>query len=191
MKIIIGISGASGNRLAIKFIRAIPKEMELFVIISESSKIVAQKEMGYEIQSQLDNLIKEGHKMTIFSNDEISANIASGSFNVDMMAIVPTSMDMLAKISCGIADGLIARCASVMIKENKTLLLTPRELPLSAIALENMLKLSKIGVIIAPPIMGYYAKIKDLDSMEDFIIGRWFDSLKIPNNLYTRWGSNE
>lgn len=191
MKIIIGISGASGNRLAIKFIRAIPKEMELFVIISESSKIVAQKEMGYEIQSQLDNLIKEGHKMTIFSNDEIQANIASGSFNVDMMAIVPTSMDMLAKISCGIADGLIARCASVMIKENKTLLLTPRELPLSAIALENMLKLSRLGVIIAPPIMGYYAKTKDLDSMEDFIIGRWFDSLKIPNNLYTRWGSHE
>lgn len=189
MKIIIGISGASGNRLAIKFIRAIPKEMELFVIVSESSKIVAQKEMGYEIQSQLDNLIKEGHKMTIFSNDEISANIASGSFNVDMMAIVPTSMDMLAKISCGIADGLIARCASVMIKENKILLLTPRELPLSAIALENMLKLSRLGVIIAPPIMGYYAKIKDLDSMEDFIIGRWFDSLKISNNLYTRWGS--
>lgn len=189
MKIIVGITGASGNALAIKFIKAIPKEMQLFVIISKSSKIVAQKESGNELQSQLDGLIKEGRTMSIFSDDEISANIASGSFGVDMMAVVPTSMDMLAKISCGIADGLISRCASVMIKENKTLLLTPRELPFSAIALENMLKLSRLGVIIAPPVMGYYAKTKDLDLMEDFIIGRWFDSLKIPNNLYTRWGS--
>ncbi|PAF53289.1 3-octaprenyl-4-hydroxybenzoate carboxy-lyase [Helicobacter sp. 13S00482-2] len=188
MKMVVGISGASGTRLGINFIKAIPKEIELFVVLSTSSKIVAKEEMGEKIESSLNELIKNDRKMTIFNSNEISASIASGSFNVDMMAIVPTSMDMLAKISCGIADDLISRTASVIIKENKTLLLTPRELPLSAIALENMLKLSKLGVIISPPIMAYYAKITDLESMENFIIGRWLDSLRIPNNLYSRWG---
>ncbi|MDO7253652.1 UbiX family flavin prenyltransferase [Helicobacter cappadocius] len=189
MKMIVGISGASGTALAMKFIAAIPREIELFIIISASSKIVAKEETGEKIESKLDKLIENGRKITIFNANEISANIASGSFDVDMMAVVPTSMDMLAKISSGIADELISRTASVMIKEGKKLLLTPRELPFSAIPLENMLKLSKLGVIIAPPVMAYYAKISDLNSMENFIIGRWLDSLKIPNNLYSRWGS--
>ncbi|PAF42472.1 UbiX family flavin prenyltransferase [Helicobacter sp. 11S02596-1] len=188
MKMIVGISGASGSRLAIRFIESIPQDIELFVVISESAKIVAQKEIQDEIESALDTLKKGGRKMSLFDEDEISANIASGSFGVDLMAVVPTSMDMLAKIACGIADGLISRCASVMIKEQKKLLLTPRELPLSSIALENMLKLSRLGVIIAPPVLAYYAKTNDLASMENFLIGKWLDVLGIPNELYPRWG---
>ncbi|PAF48714.1 3-octaprenyl-4-hydroxybenzoate carboxy-lyase [Helicobacter sp. 12S02232-10] len=191
MKMIVGISGASGVSLAIRFIRYIPKEIELFVIISESAKVVAQKEIENEIEAALDSIIKDGRKMFLFDEDEIGANIASGSFGVNAMAIIPTSMDMLAKISCGIADELISRCASVMIKEHKKLLIAPRELPLSAIALENMLKLSRLNIIIAPPIMGYYAKTKDLTSMENFIIGKWLDALEIQNNLYPRWGMHQ
>ncbi|PAF48144.1 3-octaprenyl-4-hydroxybenzoate carboxy-lyase [Helicobacter sp. 12S02634-8] len=187
MKMIVGISGASGVRLAIKFIQAIPKEIELFVIISESAKLVSQKEMGEEMDFLLDTST-QGRKFTLFDEDEIGANIASGSFGVDMMAVIPTSMNMLAKIACGISDELISRCASVMIKEQKKLLLAPRELPFSSIALENMLKLSRLHTIIAPPVLGYYAKTKELDSMEDFLIGKWLDALGIPNHLYTRWG---
>ncbi len=103
------------------------------------------------------------------------------------MMITPCSMNTLAKISVGIADNLITRAAAVMIKERKDLLLAPRELPLSAIALENMQKLATLGVIIAPPVMGFYSEQKTLEDMENFIIGRWFDQLKIPHNLYKRW----
>jgi 4-hydroxy-3-polyprenylbenzoate decarboxylase len=78
-----------------------------------------------------------------------------------------------------------------MIKENKKLLLAPREMPFSAIALENMLKLSRLGVIIAPPVAAYYADVQSVDEMEDFFIGKWFDLLDIEHNLYKRWSSDD
>jgi len=96
-------------------------------------------------------------------------------------------MNTLAKISCGISDNLITRSATVMIKEQRKLIVAPREMPFSAIALENMLKLSRLGVIIAPPILGYYANIKSLEDMEDFLIGKWFDLLGIEHNLFEKW----
>ena len=113
--------------------------------------------------------------------------IASGSFGIDAMAVVPTSMNLLAKLANGLCDELISRCASVMLKERRKLLLAPREMPLSPIALEQMSKLSLLGVIIAPPSVGYYAKPNDLESMERFFIGKWFDALCIENILYQRW----
>ena len=103
------------------------------------------------------------------------------------MIIAPCSMNTLAKIACGISDNLVTRCASVMIKEHKKLILAPREMPFSAIALENMQKLATLGVIIAPPVMAYYSEQQTLDEMENFIIGKWFDMLGIENNLYKRW----
>lgn len=97
-------------------------------------------------------------------------------------------MNTLAKISSGISDNLITRVASVAIKEKKKLLLAPRELPFSYIALENMKKLSMLNVIISPPILGYYSKSNSLEDVEKFIIGRWYDSLNIEHLLYKRWG---
>jgi 4-hydroxy-3-polyprenylbenzoate decarboxylase len=174
-KIIVGISGASGVRLGEKFINALPKEYKTYVIASESAKIVAQKE----------------ENRTLLDNEDISACTASGSFGADMMAIIPCSMNTLAKIACGIADNLLTRSAAVMIKERKTLLVAPREMPYSAIALENMRKLSSLNVIIAPPVVGFYANINTLEDMENFLIGKWFDLLGISNSLYKRWGEEE
>ena len=172
MKLTIGISGASGVLLAQKFIEKLPKEIDKQIIFSENSKIV---------------LLKEENR--VFLDDEdISAPTASGSFGVDAMIILPCSMNTLAKISCGISDNLITRSASVMIKEQKKLILAPREMPYSAIALENMLKLSRLGVVIAPPVLGYYAGVDSLEEMEDFLIGKWFDMLGIEHNLFKRWG---
>jgi 4-hydroxy-3-polyprenylbenzoate decarboxylase len=96
-------------------------------------------------------------------------------------------VNTLAKISCGIADNLPTRVAAVALKEQRKLLLAPREMPLSAIALENMHKLATLGVIISPPILGYYSDIKTLEDMHKFIIGKWYDALGIKNNLYKRW----
>ena len=174
MRLIVGISGASGARLAKRFVEALPKDVESYIVQSESAKVVFEREEG----------IKE------FENSDISASIASGSFKCDAMIILPCSINTLAKISVGIADNLLTRTAAVMIKEKRKLILAPREMPLSSIALENMLKLSNLGVIIAPPVLGYYSKQQSLEDMENFLIGKWFDLLGIEHKLFKRWGEN-
>ncbi len=171
MKLIIAISGASGASLGLKFIKYLPKEIKKFVILTDSAKVVLQKE----------------ENLNILEDSDISESIASGSFKANAMAIIPCSMNTLAKISVAIADNLTTRSASVMIKEKQKLLIAPREMPLSSIHIENMLKLSNLGVIISPPMLGYYADIKTLDDMEKFIIGKWYDSLNIEHNLFKRW----
>lgn len=170
-KIVVAASGASGVNLGIKILKLLPKEIDKHFIMTKNSEIVLDKEMN----------------ITIHENENISASVASGSFGVDAMIIAPCSMNTLAKIACGIADNLVTRCASVMIKEHKKLILAPREMPFSAIALENMQKLATLGVIIAPPVMAYYSEQQTLDEMENFVIGKWFDLLGIENNLYKRW----
>jgi len=170
-KIIVAISGGSGVNLGLKFVKKLPNDYKPYLIVSKNAKTVFKEEEGLEL----------------FDDEDIAASLASGSFGCDSMVVVPCSMNTLAKIACGIADNLTTRAASVMIKERKTLLLAPRELPYSAIALENMLKLSKLGIIIAPPVLGYYSNPKDLEEMEDFLIGKWFDLLGIKHDLYKRW----
>ncbi|WP_428737887.1 UbiX family flavin prenyltransferase [Sulfurimonas sp.] len=171
MKIVVATSGASGVNLGLKTLKLLPENIEKHFIMSENSKTVLDKEQG----------------ITYHDDVDISASVASGSFGVDAMIIAPCSMNTLAKIACGISDNLVTRCAAVMIKEQKKLILAPREIPFSAIALENMHKLSSLGIIIAPPVMAYYSKQQTLEEMEDFVIGKWFDLLGIENNLYKRW----
>lgn len=174
-KIIIAISGASGAHIGFNVLNALPSDMHKHLVVSDHAKVVLEKETDTKQ----------------YSNSDIGASIASGSYGADIMMITPCSMNTLAKIACGIADDLITRAASVMIKENKKLLLAPREMPFSAIALENMLKLSRLGVIIAPPVAAYYADVQSVDEMEDFFIGKWFDLLSIEHNLYKRWSSDD
>jgi len=171
MKIVVGISGASGASLGVKFLRSLPPEITKHLIVSQHAQIVLEKEENTHLHE----------------NTEIWASVASGSYGADAMIITPCSMNTLAKISCGIADNLITRAASVMIKERKILILAPREIPFSPIALENMYKLSMMGVIIAPPALAYYGEQTTLDDMENFMIGKWMDLMGIDNNLYKRW----
>ncbi len=172
MKVVVATSGASGVNLGLKTLELLPERIEKHFIMSDNSQTVLSKEM---------------HDVTVHDNSNIGASIASGSFGVDAMIIAPCSMNTLAKIACGISDNLITRGAAVMIKEQKKLILAPREMPFSAIALENMQKLAALGIIIAPPVMAYYSEQQTLDEMENFIIGKWFDLLGIENNLYKRW----
>ncbi len=175
MKIIVSISGASGVSLGLKTLQLLPNKIQKHLIISKNAKIVLQSEQ----------------QIITHSEKDLSACIASGSFRADAMMIIPCSMNTLAKIACGIADNLTTRAAAVMLKENKKLLLAPREMPFSAISLQNMQKLSSLGVIIAPPVMAYYSEQTTLNEMENFIIGKWFDLLDIDNDLYKRWGEDE
>ena len=173
MKLVVAISGASGVQLGKKFIEYLPTNIEVHVITSDNALTV--------------NHFENKNNITFHNNTNIAASIASGSFQVDMTVVIPCSMNTLAKIACGIADNLITRAAAVALKEHKTLLLAPREMPFSSIALENMEKLAKLNVIIAPPVIGYYSESGTIEEMERFIIGKWYDVLGIENNLYERW----
>jgi len=172
MKLVVAITGASGIELGKKFIEYLPKNIEVHLITSNNALTVNHF---------------ENSNITFHDNSNIASSIASGSFQVDITVVIPCSMNSLAKIACGIADNLVTRTASVALKEQKKLLLAPRELPFSAIALENMEKLAKLGVIIAPPVMGYYSESQTIEEMERFIIGKWYDVLGIEHNLYKRW----
>lgn len=172
MKILFAVTGASGAGLGLKAYNQLPGEHEKHLVVSDHARVVLQKEEG-----------------RVYGNADISAPPASGSFGMEAMLIAPCSMNTLAKIACGISDNLITRAAAVMIKEKRTLVVAPRELPFDAIALENMLKLARLGVTIAPPVMAYYGGQDSLEKMENFVIGKWFDLLGVENDLYKRWGT--
>ncbi|MFA6759840.1 MAG: UbiX family flavin prenyltransferase [Sulfuricurvum sp.] len=170
-KIILAASGASGVVLANRLARELEHRCDLYFITTPNSHTVASKEQN----------------ITLLDNADISAPTASGSFGADAMIVAPCSMNTLAKIACGIADNLVTRSAAVMLKEQKKLILAPREMPFSAISLENMLKLSRLGVIIAPPVVAYYSNQQSLEEMESFLVGKWLDLLGLEHNLYKRW----
>ena len=186
MRLIIAITGASGVNLGLKFIELLPSSIKAYVVLSSSAK----KALKYENDKDYKQLFKDKN-ITLFKDKEIAAPIASGSFKTDKMIIIPCSMNTLAKCAYGISDSLITRAFTVMIKEKRDVVLAPRELPFSQIALENMLKLSQLGVTIAPPILGYYSQQSSLEDMERFLVGKWFDFLKIDNNLYKRWKQDD
>lgn len=179
MKIIVGITGASGTQLGFKFLSLIPKDIEVFAIVSSAAKKTLQLEENQKY-TLLDNV-------TYLDDNNLAAPVSSGSFQTDGYIIVPCSMNTLAKCSVGISDTLITRVFGVMLKEKRNIVLAPREMPFNSIQLENMNKLSTLNVNIAPPVLGYYSEQQTLDDMENFIIGKWFDLLHIKHNLYKRW----
>lgn len=183
MKITIAITGASGCNLGIELLKKIPEDVEVFLVISKSAKLAMKLESGISLKKMFENK----SNIQIFKDSDISAPIASGSFHVDKMIILPCSQNTLAKCTVGISDSLITRAFSVMLKENREIIISPREMPFNQISLENMLKLSKLGVTIAPPILGYYSGQKSLEDMENFLIGKLLDLLKIKHNLFKRW----
>lgn len=178
-KILVGISGASGVNLGVKLANEVAKTSECHVVVSKNAKLVLEKEQKLNLS------IKNAK---IYDDSDISAAVASGSSGVEASIIAPCSINTLAKIHAGFSDTLLTRAAAVALKERRRLILGVREMPFSTIALEQMGKLSSLGVIIAPPILGYYADIKSVEDMENFIIGKWLDALGIENQIYKRWG---
>ncbi|ANE35033.1 3-octaprenyl-4-hydroxybenzoate carboxy-lyase [Campylobacter hyointestinalis subsp. lawsonii CCUG 27631] len=180
MKILVGITGASGANLGVNLANMVSNlGHEVHLIISENAKISMEKE-GFDTDDLNSNVITH-------QNGEIYSSPASGSSKFDKMIVVPCSINTLAKISCSLADNLITRAAAVMLKEHKTLILAVREMPFSAISLRQMSELSALGVIIAPPVLAYYSNPKNLDEMENFIIGKWLDLLGIEHDIFRRW----
>lgn len=187
-KIIVGITGASGSIYFLKLMEELIKEdICIYVVASEQGEKVLKYETGIELKAQIEVWKKINSEIYLEDNNNMFSPIASGSFGADKMIIIPCSMSTLAEIANGITKTLLVRSADVMIKERKSLVLVPRETPLSSIHLENMLKLSNIGVTILQATPGFYNFPKTMDDLINFVVGKALDSLKINNNTYIRW----
>lgn len=187
-KLIVAITGASGSAYAVKFVEALLRQ-GLFVHLvctGNGSKVFAH-ETGQELDEWAGALAAQTSRLVLEDNDNLFSSIASGSALVEAMAVIPCSMSTLGEIACGSGKNLICRAADVMMKEGRKLLLVPRETPLNAIHLENMLKLSRLGVGILPAMPGFYHKPQTLDDAVAFVAGKALDWLGIENKLYTRW----
>jgi 4-hydroxy-3-polyprenylbenzoate decarboxylase len=182
MKLIVAVTGASGIIYALSFLKAVKKHnIEVHLLISDSARVVACHEMGGT--KLLDELANR-----VYDLDDMSVGIASGSYPVDGMVIVPASMKTIAALANGFADNLVTRAADVQLKERRPLIVVPRETPLHTVHLENMAKLSSLGAVILPAMPGFYHQPESIDDLVDFISGKILDQLKIKNKLYTRWG---
>lgn len=182
MKLVVGISGASGMVYALAFIKVLKeKGVETHLMISRPAELVIEAELGLKKEDFFAYAAKN------YDIGDISAPIASGSQKFDAMVIIPCSMASIAAISQGYCDNLMLRAADISIKEGRKLILVPRETPLSPIHLENMLKLAKLGVHVVPASPGFYHKPKKIEDLVDFIVGRILDVLGIEHQLYQRW----
>ena len=130
-------------------------------------------------------------QLQVFGSAEWFAHIASGFNLADAMVICPCTMGELAAVAHGLSDNLIERAADVMLKENKPLILVPRETPFSAIHLENMLKLARLGAVILPPNPGFYQQPDSVAQLVDYLVARILDHLGINNRLFPRWGAGQ
>jgi 4-hydroxy-3-polyprenylbenzoate decarboxylase len=181
-KIIVSITGASGAIYGIRLLEILKKcKIETHLIISRSANLTIATETSlsiYDIKKLADY---------VYHPSDIAAKISSGSFKVNGMIIAPCSMKTLSAIATGLENDLIMRSASVIIKEQKKLALMVRETPFSAIHLENMLKLARIGVAICPPVPAFYNNPITLDDIINHSVTRILDLFNIETNLIERW----
>lgn len=193
----LAVTGASGAAYALRLLeQLIAAERRVWMMLSDAARIVMEMEEGLSLPPSAEEAGKllgerygarEG-QLTLFGKGEWTAPVASGSNAPHAMVVCPCSMGTLSAIAHGSSDQLLERAADVMIKENRKLILVPRETPYSAIHLENMLKLSRIGVTILPPNPGFYNQPESIGDLVDFVVARILDQLGVEQDLLPRWG---
>jgi 4-hydroxy-3-polyprenylbenzoate decarboxylase len=194
---IVAITGASGVIYGVRLVEVLAEQkIPVELIVSDTAKIVMKEELGSEditeilrlrlpagkpAQDDADRLIRPHHF------HDFTAPIASGSYPTAGMVIIPCSMGTLGAVASGLSQNLIHRAADCTIKEGRKLILVPRETPLSAIHLENMLKLARLGVKIVPPMPAFYSAQEKISDLVDFVVGKVLDQMGVPHALYPRW----
>ncbi len=195
--IAVAITGASGAAYALRLLKALVDAGEhIYLMISAPGQVVISMETGLrlpgrpaEVRRLLSDELGAGDgQLQVFGREEWTAPVASGSSAPRAMVVCPCTTGTLANIANGVSSNLIDRAADVVIKEGRRLILVPRETPLSAIHLENMLKLARLGVVILPPSPGFYQQPGTIDDLVDFVVARILDQLDIDNDLAPRWG---
>ena len=194
-KYVFALTGATGSVVGIRVLQEIVKISEVHLLISSQSFPIIRQETGLDwyadTEEEVQGRVRQSLRSeSIYYHDEmdLSAPVSSGSFRTDGMFIVPCSMKTLAGVAGGYTENLIQRTADVTIKEGRLLVISPREMPFSAIHLENMLKLARLGVRIAPPVMGFYHNPRTIEDMVDFAAGKILDLMGIEHEIFKRWG---
>src|SRR5580698_5030393 len=182
MKIVIGISGASGAIFGFEFLKRCPAE-EKYVIVTDWGRHM----LSTEAEISIDQL--KPHAKRVYMHDDLSSPLASGSNVFDAMVIIPCSVATLGKIANGISDSLLTRAAEVCLKERSKLIMCVRETPLSTIALENALKLSRDGVIIMPVSPPFYTNPKTINDLVVSFADKVIGTLGLP--VPAGWRSSE
>ena len=196
-KITLAITGASGVVFATNLLaQLLNSNCIVHLVMSKAGVVTLHHELGIAlagspqlIKQKLVNELNltDAHNLFVYGVQDWYAPIASGSSVDEAMVICPCSMATLAKVANGIGDDLIVRAADVILKERKNLVIVPRETPFSALHLENMLKLARLGVAVVPPIPGFYSHPKSLEDVVNSVVSRIMDQLGVTNNLSKRW----
>jgi 4-hydroxy-3-polyprenylbenzoate decarboxylase len=177
------MTGSTGIIYGIRMLEILKKKnIQTHLIISEWAK----KCLTMESDFKLDYV--KSLASTVSDETNMAASISSGTHRTDGMIVIPCSMKTLSSIANGYDETLLARAAGVTLKESRKLILVTRETPLTAINLENMLKLARLGVVILPPVPGFYTKPKTIDEIVIHTVGKCLDQFNIEHNLYKRWG---
>ncbi len=195
--ITLALTGASGMPYGMRLLQCLLQGgQRVNLVYSQAAQIVAKQELDFVLPNRPQDAEKAlaerlgnfSGQLKVYGVQDWYAPMASGSNPGDAMAVCPCTMGTLGKIAGGISDDLIARAADVMLKEKRTLILVPREMPFSSIHLENMLKLSQAGAVIMPPNPGFYHHPETVQDLVDFVVARVLDHLGVEHRLMERWG---
>ena len=196
----LALSGASGMAYGLRLLECLlHADLNVNLLVSQAAHIVAKQELGVslppraiDLEKQLNGSMgtQEG-QLRVYGREDWNAPVASGSNAADAMVVCPCSMGTLAAIAHGMSDNLIERAADVMLKEQRKLILVPRETPFSVLHLENMLGLARMGAVILPANPGFYHLPQSIEAVIDFIVARILDQLGVPHELMARWGEDD
>jgi len=196
-KIALAITGASGVQYGFRLLEVLLKQNHhVYLMLSKAAQVVVGMESDLKLPGRKTDQKKyltelfnvDATLLDIFGDEEWTAPVASGSAKVDAMVVCPCTMSTLSQIAVGASSNLMERAADVMLKERRKLIIVPRETPFSDIHLENMLKLSRMGVVVMPANPGFYNKPESVNDVIDFMVARVLDQLGVEQDLLPPWG---
>ena len=196
-RVTLAVTGASGSLYALRLLECLVQaDVEVFFLISQAAQLVMATETDLQLPPKpqaLEAFLTEHYQaragqIRVFGKQDWMSPVASGSGAPSTMVVCPCSTGTLSAIATGASNNLIERAADVALKERRQLILVPRESPYSTIHLENMLKLSQMGVTILPASPGFYHQPQSIDDLVDFVVARILNQLGIEQSLLKRWG---
>ncbi len=197
--IVLAITGASGSPYGLRLLEClIEAGRQVYLMVSRAGQVVARIESDISLPAQpsaLESMMSERYgalpgQLRVFGREQWTAPVASGSNAPGAMVVCPCSTGTLSAIAAGASDNLIERAADVALKEQRKLILVVREMPLSPIHLESMLKLARLGVLVMPASPGVYHQPKRVEDLVDFVVARILDHLSVKHHLVGRWGEH-
>ena len=194
LPIVMAITGASGAPYAVRLLeQLVAADRRVWLIVTSHGLRLLRTELDIDSVDSLRKQIGAAdwkRLVTVYDDADRGAAPASGSARNDGMVICPCSMGTLSAISVGASRSLVERAADVMLKERRKLVLVPRETPLSAIHLGNMLRLTRAGAVVLPAAPGFYNRPQSISDLVDFVVARVLDQLGVENSIAKRWGSS-